>query len=143
VQIGFTQDLLQSKILQFITTARLPFCIVEHQEFKDLLEVAQLAESKFDTPSARTIRRRLDIEVKEKQLNILKKLLKERSLSIALDCWTSLFCQAFMAITEYFINEEWNYCKVLFGFEYLQGSHTGAHLSETVIRILQEYGVAD
>jgi len=48
-----------------------------------------------------------------------------------------------MAITGYFLDQEWNYCEVLLGFEHLLGSHTGAHLSETVIRILREHSIAD
>lgn len=48
-----------------------------------------------------------------------------------------------MAITGYFLDQEWNYCEVLLGFEHLLGSHTGTHLSETVIRILREHGIAD
>ena len=140
---SFTQDLLQQRILNFITTARLPFRIVEHQEFKDLLEVAQLSESKLRIPSVRTIRRLLDDTVREKQRGVLSKLPKGSCLSIALDCWTSPFSQAFMAITGYFLDKEWNYCEVLLGFEHLLGSHTGAHLSETVIRILREHSIED
>ena len=64
---------------------------------------------------------------------MLSKLPPGSSLSIALDCWTSPFGQAFMAITGYFLDQDWNYCEVLLGFEHIQGSHTGTQLSETVI----------
>jgi hypothetical protein len=52
---------------------------------------------------------------------------------------STFFCcsRTFMAITGYFLDQEWNYCEVLLGFEHLQGSHTGAHLSQKVIQILQ------
>jgi hypothetical protein len=139
----FTNDLLQRRILNFITTARLPFRIVEHPEFKDLLEAAQLSESRIDIPSAQTIRRLLDDTVQEKQKEVLSKLPKGSRLSIALDCWTSPFSRAFMAITGYFLDQEWNYCEVLLGFEHLHGSHTGAHLSQTVLQILKEHNIDD
>lgn len=74
---------------------------------------------------------------------MLSKLPKGSYLSIALDCWTSPFSQAFMAITGYFLDQEWNYCEVLLGFEHLQGSHAGTHLSQTVIRILKEHNIDD
>jgi len=48
-----------------------------------------------------------------------------------------------MAITGYFLDQDWNYCEVLLGFEHIQGSHTGANLSETVIRIFQDHGITD
>jgi hypothetical protein len=98
---------------------------------------------KLDIPSARTIRRLLDTTVQEQQQSILSKLPKGSHISIALDCWTSPFNQAFMAITGYFIDQDWNYYEVLLGFEHLHGSHTGGNLSETVIQILQAHGIAD
>ena len=139
----FNHLVLQKKILKFITTSHLPFQIIEHPEFKDLLEYAKLAKSGLHLPSARSIRRLLDNEVREKQQSVLDKLPKGSYLSVALDCWTSPFAQAFMAVTGYFLDSDWNYCEVLLGFEHLHGSHTGAYLSEVVIQILQEHGIAD
>ncbi|KAJ5300082.1 hypothetical protein PENANT_c146G01845 [Penicillium antarcticum] len=139
----FSQTTLQKKILKFITTTRLPFRTVEHPEFKELLQYTRLATSELNIPSARSLRRLLDNEVQEQQQSVLSKLPPGSSLSIALDCWTSLFGQAFMAITGYFLDQDWNYCEVLLGFEHIQGSHTGTQLSETVIRIFQEHGITD
>lgn len=131
------------KLLKFITTARLPFRILEHSEFKDLVNVIQLAQSKIDLPSARTARRYLDTKVQERQRSVLAKLPDTSRLSIALDCWTSPFGQAFMAITGYFLDKDWEYREVLLGFEPLHGSHTGVNLSTTVLQILQEHGITD
>jgi hypothetical protein len=139
----FNQDIFENKILEFITTTRLPFRIVEHPKFKDLLSFTQLAQSKIDVPSARNIRRRLDITVEEQHQSVLSKLPEGSRLSLALDCWTSPFRQAFMAITGYFLDQEWDYREVLLGFEHLHGSHTGGNLSETVLQILQQHGIAD
>lgn len=139
----FNHLVLQKKIIKFITTSRLPFRIIEHPEFKDLLEYTKLAKSGLHLPSARSIRRLLDDEVHKNQQSVLDKLPKESCLSIALDCWTSPFAQAFMAVTGYFLDSDWNYCEVLLGFEHLQGSYTGAYLSERVIKILKGHGIAD
>jgi hypothetical protein len=89
------------------------------------------------------IQRLLGSTVRQKQQSVLSKLPEGSFLSIALDCWTSPFSQAFMAITGYFLDWEWNYCEVLPGFEHLLDSHTGTHLSETVIQILREHSIAD
>jgi hypothetical protein len=134
---------LLEKLVKFITTARLPFRIVEHPEFIDFVETIQLAQSQINLPSARTIRRYLNTAVQEQQQSVLSKLPKESRLSIALDCWTSPFKQAFMAITGYFIDQEWNYCEVLLGFEHIHGSHTGSKLRETVFQILQEHNITN
>ncbi|KAJ5881335.1 uncharacterized protein N7529_000007 [Penicillium soppii] len=52
----FSQERLVKAILDFISAAHLPFRIVEHTQFKDLVEVIQQAQSKIDIPSARSIR---------------------------------------------------------------------------------------
>jgi hypothetical protein len=48
-----------------------------------------------------------------------------------------------MAITGYFLDQDWNYCEVLLGFEHIQGSHAGTHLSDTVLRIFQEHSITN
>jgi hypothetical protein len=116
---------------------------VEHTQFKDLVEVIQQAQSKIDIPSARSIRRYLDSAVKNDQKEILGRLPDGSRLSLALDCWTSPFQQAFMAITGYFLDQDWNYCEVLLGFEHLYGSYTGENLSKTVTQLLNNHGITN
>jgi hypothetical protein len=81
--------------------------------------------------------------VKEQQQNLLQKLPPDAKISLALDIWTSPFRQAFMAITGYFIDEAWEYREILLGFEPLSGFHTGANLSDVLLRVLQEHRIAD
>jgi hypothetical protein len=48
-----------------------------------------------------------------------------------------------MAITGYFIDNDWEYREVLLGFEPLYGSHTGSNLSSVVINIFREHQITD
>lgn len=64
-------------------------------------------------------------------------------MSIALDCWTSPFSQAFMAITGYFIDSDWVYHEVLLGFKPLYGTHTGSNLSGVLMETLLEHNIED
>jgi hypothetical protein len=41
-----------------------------------------------------------------------------------------------MAVTGYFIDEDWNYCEILPGFELLHGTHTGVNLSSVLLNLL-------
>jgi hypothetical protein len=45
----------------------------------------------------------------------------------------SPFQQAFMAITIYFIDKEWNYREMLHGFEPLHGPRTGVNLYDVLL----------
>jgi hypothetical protein len=81
--------------------------------------------------------------VKEGHQHILSALPQNTKLSIALDCWTSPFQQAFMAITGYFIDKEWNYRELLLGFEPLHGSHTGMNLSSVLASVLEQHSIVN
>lgn len=131
------------KLLTFLAVSRLPFQLVEHPEFHGLLEMARLAPSRLEIPSAQTVRRHLQEIVQERQQNLLQTLPPNAKLSIALDCWTSPFQQAFMAVTSYFIDQEWNYRELLLGFEPLHGTHTGANLSAVLFELLQQHQIED
>ncbi|KAJ6038667.1 hypothetical protein N7460_007384 [Penicillium canescens] len=139
----FTQRTWEQKILNLITTSQLPFRFLEHQEFHDILSYARLAPTPPSVPSRKVIRERLRSFVIEYQQETLQRLPSSAKLSLALDCWTSPFQDAFMAITGYFIDQEWEYREVLLGFEPLSGTHSGVNLGEVVLQILQKHQITD
>lgn len=143
MNVGFSQEAWEEKLLTFLTVARLPFRLIEHHEFHSLIRMAQSAPSCPEIPSAKTIRRRLQTSVKERQQDILRKLPHDAKLSIAIDCWTSPFSQSFMAISGYFIDEDWQYREILLGFEPLHGTHSGTNLSTILLQILQQHKIED
>lgn len=121
----------------------LPFTLIEHPTFISLIKMARSATSCPSVPSAITIRRRLKTLVQDRQRDILRMLPSESKISIALDCWTSPFSQAFMAITGYFIDADWVYREVLLGFKPLRGAHTGSNMSSVLLEILMEHKIQD
>jgi hypothetical protein len=129
------------RVISFITASRLPFQLVEHPQFRALIEMARLAPSFPEIPSAYMVRRYLQELVQERQCTLLQTLPTGAKLSIALDCWTSPFRQAFMAVTGYFPDEDWNYREILLGFEPLHGSHTGSYLSTVLIELLEKHQI--
>ncbi|KAG0157879.1 hypothetical protein PDIDSM_5391 [Penicillium digitatum] len=133
--IPFLQEDWEEDLLQFLTLNRLPFHLIEHPSFKRIINKARSAPSPPVIPSADTIRRRLGSLVKDRQQRILRTLPSGSKISIALDCWTSPFSQAFMAITGYFIDSDWVYREVLLGFKPL---HDNASNNKTLATALQQ-----
>ena len=129
--------------VRFIAKSHLPFQILAHQDLQDLVQMAQLDPSQPVLLSPKTARRRLQAMVKEEQRNILSALPPTAKLSIALDCWTSPFQQAFMAITGYFIDQDWNYREILLGFEPLHETHSGANLSVVLLELFEKHNIID
>lgn len=62
-------------------------------------------------------------------------------ISIALDCWISLFGQAFIAITSYFIDINWVYRKVLLRFKPLYSAYTGVNISGILLETLIDHNI--
>ncbi|KAL3258479.1 hypothetical protein ABHI18_006016 [Aspergillus niger] len=96
-----------------------------------------------ELPSAKTLRRRLRDAVVEQHSSQLNDLPEGAKVSLALDCWTSPFQQAFMAITAYFIDSDWNYRELLLGFEPLHGPHSGSNLSDVLLDLLRDRHLVD
>ncbi|EED18996.1 hypothetical protein TSTA_127040 [Talaromyces stipitatus ATCC 10500] len=87
--------------------------------------------------------RQLGLQVKRRQAEILSYLPPGAKILVALDCWTSPFQQAFMAITGYFIDKNWQYCEILLGFEPLYDWHTSINLSAVLLETLQQHDLVD
>ncbi|KAJ6086552.1 hypothetical protein N7467_005466 [Penicillium canescens] len=139
----FTKTELEEHLLKTIARARLAFTIVEDPAFQSLLNLIYSDSQGLELPSAKTLRRRLRDAVTSQQDSQLEGLPSDAKVSLALDCWTSPFQQAFMAITVYFINGEWNYRELLLGFEPLHGPHTGVNLSDVLLKLLRERNLVD
>jgi uncharacterized CHY-type Zn-finger protein len=134
---------LEEQLLKTITCLRLPFQTVENPVFQRLLNLVNSGTGVLELPSAKTLRRRLRNAVTVQQESQLQDLPEDAKVSLALDCWTSPFQQAFMAITVYFIDKDWNYREMLLGFEPLHGPHTGNNLSDVLHQLLKERGLLD
>lgn len=87
--------------------------------------MARLAPITPTIPSAKPIRARLQGIVKERQRGLLTKLPPNAKLSVTLNCWTTPFRQASMAVTGYFIDDDWKYREILLGFQPLSGTTKG------------------
>jgi hypothetical protein len=48
-----------------------------------------------------------------------------------------------MAITSYFLDQNWDYREVLLGFNPLEGTYTGLNLSSVLTNTLQKYQILD
>lgn len=64
------------------------------------------------------------------------------AISCTLDCWTSLFNQAFLSVTGHWICEKtWTVQEILLGFENLDGPHTSENLASAFITLLDNLGL--
>lgn len=125
--------------MHFITDNNLPFNIVEHQSFRDLL--------RFCRPSCNILgRTRLKENLQQRAIEVRAHLLDDlppgRKVSIALDLGSSQNNLAFMSILCYYITDDWKYREDLLAFRCLSGRHSGKTLAQYVVQVLKQYKIA-
>ncbi|KAJ5557753.1 hypothetical protein N7513_003339 [Penicillium frequentans] len=140
-QTPFSTDKWEREQIEFITAFNLPFRSLARRQLVSLIKMAQMAPSEPPLLHPRTAQRRVQKLVQEELHSILSTLPLNAKLSIALDCWTSPSKHAFMAITGYFIDRNWNYREILLGFEPLDGPHSGLNLSNVLIELFKKHDI--
>jgi hypothetical protein len=99
------------------------------------------AKGPINIPNRQVIKERLMETATLKRAAQISLLPSNARISLAADCWSSPQRQAFLAITGYFIDPDWNYREVLLGFEHLPDSHHGHKLASRVIDVLKRYSL--
>lgn len=84
-----------------IVALRLPFRALENMEFHRWVHMIYSASSPPSIMVPTTARQRLSDQVNRGRAQLLSKLVPGSKISLAVDCWTSTNCYAFMAITGY------------------------------------------
>ena len=77
---------------------------------------------------------------KENQKIVLTSIPVISKIVIALDCWSSKYGKAFLAITGYFFTEDFSFREALLGFKPLYDLYKGKYLAEIIIQVLIKYG---
>ena len=81
-----------------------------------------------------------EFEVKQNELkNLFINL--DSKISFTTDCWTSSNYIAFMGITGHWIDEDWKLHVTTLDFLELGKSHTGIHLYEALMKVIDTYEI--
>ncbi len=94
-------------------------------------------------PHAKTLLRIVSNYVDSFEKTLLRNVLLDAMLSVAIDCWMSQYQQSFLAICSYFIDASWQLQEVVLVFEPLYGQHSEENISKVPVGILQKPGVQD
>jgi hypothetical protein len=121
----------------FIVACQLPFNIVSHVYFTCMIQQAACS-STISIPTCQKVRDRI-LELSQlRHAEELSRIPADSKVSLALDCWTSPQQKAFLAVTGYYINTNFESKEVLLGFEPISGSHSGIKLANCVLGVLED-----
>ena len=122
-----------------LISLHIPFRAAENLQFQHLV---RMLSDEATIPSATYIRQQLENWVQFIEEHILDDLPAGAKISLAIDCWSSPHCLAFMAINGYFIDKNWQYHEVLLGFKPLTGTHSSINLAQVLETVLHKYDIA-
>ena len=136
-----TKTQLKEQLLRTITSAHLPFELLEEPTFRELLDLVYAGPQLLEIPSSKQLRQHMHDMVATYQESQLQDLPGGSKVSIALCCWKSPLGQDFMAITAYYFDKQWSYREMLLGFELLCRPETGTDAGDQILGLIEEKGL--
>ena len=81
------------------------FSLLNEESF---LELVYLLDPRYVPPDRKTIRERIEVEY-QSAFETIKKILKNVSVNLTCDIWTSLVLDPYLGITAHYIDVNWIY----------------------------------
>ncbi|GJS48792.1 zinc finger BED domain-containing protein RICESLEEPER 2-like protein [Tanacetum coccineum] len=133
---SFSQEKCRKSIARMCIKDNQPFSIVDDEGFKEL--VWDLS-SEFKMPSRWIVARDCLSLFQEEKIK-LKHLLKNQTVCLTIDTWTSVQNYNYMCLTAHWIDEKWNLNKKIRNFCQIS-YHKGVTIGKLVYRCLQDWGI--
>lgn len=114
-------------------------------DLQQLLYLCQKASSPSDVkiPSSATIASIIDTLYLKYQSKVKQYLKSQDSISFTHDMWSSRKGDDYFAIIAHFINENWEMESITIAFEHPSQSHTGEHMADIFVGVMDNYGILD
>lgn len=134
------QNQLTDALLKFIAGNLLPLSVVESEEFKNLMEIA---ESRYQMPSRKHLSTKLLYEKSTEVRNNIKHQLKMAdSVSLTIDIWFSRQMRGYIGMTAHFILD-WNLRSILLCCKRFKGKHTSENIRNAYEEALACFDIAN
>ncbi|KAF5347876.1 hypothetical protein D9757_013414 [Collybiopsis confluens] len=149
----FSKEAFVDSLMIWIVADDQSLNVVESWHFRNMLLQLRSQLKESDIPHRHTLRTRILESVDEYWNEIAKEMQSaEGTVSITDDIWTDLEKRAFLAITGHWISakiiktstgekKELTMHSALIGFVRLPGSHTGHHISEAFVSVMNRLGL--
>ena len=135
IQAAFEQQLVTT-----IAAINFPFSTVENVQFCQTLPMLR---PDVQIPGRKRVKAFLEEHYSQIAVKSFQDLGANIKVFFALDCWTSTNHVSFMAITVYYISENWHFYKALIAFEHVLESHTGHNIAILVDCAFQQYRLSE
>lgn len=136
VSHSFNQERCRKAVARMCIKDNQPFSIVEDEGFQELMWEAN---SQFELPSRWTVARDA-LSIYQEETQKLKKLLKNQTVCLTTDTWTSVQNYNYMCLTAHWVDDSWKLRKKILNFCRIS-NHKGVTIGNLVYHCLQEWGI--
>lgn len=141
----FSVEVFRWKLLRCIAVLHLPFAIVEHNEFRDLLLYSSPHLRNNDAlPKSGTTIKLWMVELFLLQQAFIIALMQDSRamIHISFDLWTSPNHYCMLGVVAHFIDKWWINRTVLLSLRPLKGTHSGLNIGNILIEVLKAYSLS-
>jgi hypothetical protein len=114
-------ETIKDALVYFLAECNLPFLLVEHKSFRDLLHLLNRNTYSFGKTCISSHLAKVYIQTSE--IIKMQCISTQKFLSFTEDAWTSPNVAAFMAVTVHFINDEFEMKDLTLSIPYVQDEH--------------------
>lgn len=137
---NLTQSALDGKISTFIIQAMVPFRVVEHDSFVDLLNSVGLSTAKLKIPSRKTIVKRVETLFQTNNTNIRNALKDVAFVCTTADIWSGKK-RSFLGVTVHWISTTYERKSAALACRRFKNSHTYERIAKLIQEIHLEFGL--
>ena len=128
-------------LLNWVVVDQQSFALVENQSFQKFISIIQ---PRYKLPSRHTLKEMILSKFKTAREEIINYLqLSSSKISFTIDMWTSISALGILAITIYFINENWQLEHFILDILYIPSPHNALAIKNAVLEIANQFKVAN
>uniref|UniRef100_A0A3Q2CX90 BED-type domain-containing protein n=1 Tax=Cyprinodon variegatus TaxID=28743 RepID=A0A3Q2CX90_CYPVA len=132
---------LSKAIAFFICTDIRPYCVVEKEGFRYLLDTL---EPRYSIPSrqhfSESLIPKLYAKVRDR---VIQELQEAQRVAVTCDGWTSCTTESFITVTCHFINHEWEMQNYVLQTRVLAETHSGVSIGHVLRAACEEWGLSN
>ncbi|KAM7210618.1 hypothetical protein V8F06_013992, partial [Rhypophila decipiens] len=138
-----TQQRFRRLLVNWVADSDLPFRVVEHQYFRDLLSILNADQTDYLLPKSHNTLRAWMRSEYETHLNTIKSALLATPYPVHLsfDGWSSPGTAAYFAVVAHFFDEERVLNTKLLALPRIRGTHNGENLTKGVIEVVEHFEI--
>lgn len=130
--------------MKFVICSDQPFCIVESEDFRDIILGIHPSNYPLELPGRNKMK-----DLISERYKLMREVLQEEiktsdsRLNFVIDCWSSANGHSFQGVIVSWISNDWEIKTAVLDLTRVIGVHSGENLADHFIEVLDNFGIYD